>query len=424
MGQADWLKRVSAVAMTALTLSLSPCGPVLATTSHDPERVPGQRPILTSDEAGIWASMDKAERAAKTSAERENDTRLSDLVHDVTCKLATEYCPELRVYVLRRPFFNATAAPNGYIEVWTGLLLRADTEDQLAFVLGHEITHYAQNHSIESWHAMKARNNGAFILTMAVAVAGAASAASASSAQAATDTMRAAQAINDIIYLSTVAAYFGFSRKNESEADELGWQRATKAGYDPKAAAMIWRNLMAETQASDFKKVRESETKPSIFDSHPITTDRIQALDTLAATQTTATTTDPKAYRAKVRPFLEGWLRDDLRRRDYGQTLAVIEHLSLLQEDLGLLHFYRGEALRLRHHEGDRAKAISAYQTASTYPDAPTATWRALGDLKVQAEDKKGAIQAYTTYLQRAPEAQDHWIIEDTLKQLTGGAAS
>lgn len=368
--------------------------------------------------------MDKAERAAKTSAERENDPRLSQLVRDVTCKLTAEYCSELRVYVLRRPFFNATAAPNGYIEVWTGLLLRADTEDQLAFVLGHEITHYAQNHSIESWQAMKNRNNGALILSMAVAVAGAASAASASTAQAASDTMRAAQAINDIIYLSTIAAFFGFSRKNETEADELGLHRATKAGYDPKAAAEIWRNLVAETQASDFKKVRESQTKPSIFDSHPITTDRIQTLDALAEAQPKSATSDPKAYRAKVRPFLDRWLRDDLRRRDYGQTLAVIEHLSLLQEDLGLLNFYRGEAFRQRRREGDRAKALLAYQTASTFADAPAATWRAMGDLHVQASDTKGAIMAYQTYLQRAPEAQDHWMIEDTLKQLTGGSAS
>jgi predicted Zn-dependent protease len=368
--------------------------------------------------------MDKAERAAKTSSEREDNPILSQLVKDVTCKLATEYCPELRVYVLKRPFFNATAAPNGYIEVWTGLLLRADTEDQLAFVLGHEITHYAQNHSIESWRAMKARNNGAFILTMAVAVAGAAAASSASTAQAASDTMRAAQSINDIIYLTTVAGYFGFSRKNETEADALGWQRTVKAGYDPKAAATIWRNLMAETQASDFKKVRESETRPSIFDSHPITADRVQALEAMASSQTLSAPTDPMAYRAKVRPFLDGWLRDDLRRRDYGQTLAVIEHLALLQEDLGLLNFYRGEAFRLRRLDGDRPRALSAYQTASTYPDAPATTWRAMGDLAVQASDTKAAIMAYQAYLQRAPEAQDRWVIEESLKQLTGGAAS
>ena len=55
----------------------------------------------------------------------------------------------------------------------------------------------------------------------------------------------------------------------------------------------------------------------------------------------------------QIRPFLSAWLADDLRRRDYGQTLLVIERLSSLGEDLGVLNFYRGETLRQRRSDGD-----------------------------------------------------------------------
>lgn len=403
-------------------------GAAQAASTLTTPRPAGQKPDINSDEAGLWSVMDKAEQAAKTSADRVTDPKLVDYLRGQTCKLAPEYCGELRVYVLQRPFFNATAAPNGYIEIWTGLMLRAQTQSELAFVLGHEISHFSQNHSIEAWRAAKTRGNIGFALSLAVAAAGAAAAANAGSAQAANDTMRAASSINDVIYLGTIAAYFSFSRENESEADTLGFNRATKIGLDPVAGATMWQRLTDESLASDFAKVRKAPNRASIFDSHPINDVRMAALASMGKDIKTAAPIDHKAeliaYRGLVRPYLSAWLRDDLRRKDYGQTLFLIDHLSELGEDLGLLNYYRGEAYRLRRNDKDLDEAKQAYQNATKSPDAPAEAWRNLGDLAMAAKDNAAAIEAYQAYLVHAPQAQDRWIIEDTLSQLKPGPST
>jgi Zn-dependent protease with chaperone function len=400
-------------------------------------RPAGLRPDPKTDEGGLWQKVDRAEHEAKDSAELNADPALNREVKRIACKLAPEYCGELRVYVMDRPFFNASMAPNGYMEVWSGLLLRAETEDQLAFVLGHEIGHFAENHSLESWRNAKNRTNTAMILQMAVgAVAiGAAASASASTPTAngypnsqVSDIMRSAGAINDLIYLGAVASMFRYDRQNEMQADQLGFTRAVAAGYDPAAPSQMWRDLTAEVAASDFPKVRAQDAHASIFDSHPVTSERIKSLDVMAASAPRAgggtVTQNRKAYRAMIRPFLGAWLKDDLRRRDFGETLSLIARLSGEGEDLGVLSFYRGEALRLRRGPTDLDQAQASYVAATAYADAPAAAWRSLGDLQVQAGDKAHARQAYQGYLTRASDAKDRWLIEAALKKLDGDAGT
>jgi predicted Zn-dependent protease len=416
--------------IAALTLSSAVIfsGTTQAASSLTTPRLAGQRPDITSDEAGLWAVMDKAEQAAKTSADRVTDPRLVDYLRGQACKLAPEYCQEIRVYALQRPFFNATAAPNGYIEVWTGLMLRAQTQSELAFVLGHEISHYSQNHSIEAWRATKTRSNIALALSIAVSAAASAAAANTGSTQAANDTLDAASSINNIIYLSTVAAYFSFSRDNESEADSLGFNRATKIGLDPTAGAAIWKRLTDESLASDFPKIRKEPNRAGIFNSHPINDVRMAALASMAKALKSAVAIDRKAelaaYRDLIRPYLADWLRDDLRRKDYGQTLFLIDQLSEQGQDLGLLNFYRGEAYRLRRKAKDLEEAKQAYEKAVQSADAPPEAWRNLGDLAMAAKDHAAASAAYQAYLVHAPQAQDRWIIEDNLLQLKSGPST
>lgn len=381
-------------------------------------RAPHLQPDPASDEAGLWAKSDKAELGAKSSAEIDRDPALNVYVHDLVCKLASEYCAELRVYVMDRPYFNASMAPNGYMEVWSGLLLRAETEDQLAFVLGHEIGHFAENHSIEAWRAAKARSNAAMALAITVSFAGAAAGAAAGTASAVNAANAIASTVNDVIYLTTVAAFFSFSRENEVEADQLGFARAAATGYDPTAGAAMWRNLMGETAQSDFDKVRQRETRTSIFNSHPVTPERVKALETLAAARPATAPGDRARYRAIIRPHLSAWLRDELRRRDFGESLQLISRLASEGEDLGVLGFYKGEAYRMRRNPGDLLLARQAYADATTRADAPAEAWRQLAETSVQTDDHAGARTAYRTYLERAPDAQDRWLVEDSLKTL------
>lgn len=361
-------------------------------------RPPGVRPPLSSVEGGLWAEADRAELAAKTSAQLIDDPKLHAYVKDIACRLAEEYCGDLRVYVLDRPYFNAGMAPNGYMEVWSGLLLRAADEDQVAFVMGHEIGHYAENHGLELWNQLKGGMTGAMIVGMVVPLVGT---------------------------LGALFAILAYSRDQENEADRYGFDRAVASGYDPNAGAAIWRALVNETAASDFPKVRKSEARGSIFNTHPLTRDRIAALDKRAAGRTGAAdaAASRKRLRDVIRPHLATWLRDDLRRRDYGQTLDIIRRLEVGGDDMGLLEYFRGEVYRVRRAAGDTELARDAYISAVRFADAPPAAWRELGEMHKRLGDKSAAIAAFQSYLKLAPTADDVWLVEDAIKSLQGAAS-
>lgn len=400
--------------VTALALAGAlACGPATAQ-----ERAAGLRPAETSVEAGLWDIMDKAEAEAKARGDLNKDPALNAYVKDVMCRVAAAHCRDLRVYVMERPAMNASMAPNGYTEVWTGLLLRAADEAQLAYVLGHELSHFTENHSIEALQADKNRANVALALSVAVAVAGASAAASSASASEAQAIMDATNNTMDLIYLGRVAAYFRFSRANETQADMLGQQKLASAGYDPAAAAETWQALLVETKGSDFKRIREGRTRTSVFSTHPLEADRIAALQAQAKTLKGGDDRGRERHRAAIRPYLAAWLRDELRKRDFGQTLVLIDRLAARGEDLGVLNFYRGEAYRMRRGDGDLVKARAAYLSAVDHPDAPVAVWRELGDIYRRDGEAAAAKNAYQSYLAKAPQAEDAWLVQDSLSSL------
>lgn len=384
-------------------------------------RPAGLRPDPTSVEGGLWGLFDKAEQQAKAKAELNADSALNAYVRAVGCKVAEEHCADLRIYVMDRPFFNASMAPNGYSEVWSGLLLRVEDEAQLAFVLGHEFSHFAENHSIEAHQAQKSRANAALALSVGIAVLGAAAAYSAGTPQDAQTIIDATGNLIDVVYLGMIASYFAFSREHESEADRLGLGRISEIGYSAEAGAGIWRAMQAEAAVSDFPRVRKSEGKASIFNSHPLSAARVSALSAQAQTLPKGGESGRARHRAAIRPHLARWLRDDLRRRDFGQTLHLLDRLARDGEDLGVINFYRGEGYRLRRGDGDLARAREAYLAAVAHADAPPAAWRELGDIRRRDKDAAGARAAYEGYLAKAPQAEDAWLVKDALNSLGGG---
>jgi predicted Zn-dependent protease len=397
---------------TVVAAALTAAGPVCAMP-----RPPGLTPAPASAEAGFWDLSARAERTAQHNADLNPDPALTAYVRDVACKVTAEYCKDVRVYVLDRPFFNATMAPNGFTEVWSGLLLRCDDEE-LAFVLGHEASHFAESHSIVAYNAQKSRANTALALSIVIAAAGTVAAAGAGTPQDAQSIIDATGNLVDAVYLASIASFFRFSREQESEADMLGLKRSAAAGYRPGAAVEVWRDLRAETSTSDFERVRKADTRLGIFDSHPLSSARVDALAAAAKTMPDGSRGALNRHRAAIRPFLSVWLRDDLRRRDFGETLHIVDRMSQTGQDLGVLGFYRGEAYRLRGKDGDRERAAAAYAKASTEPDAPVAVWRELGDMRLRTGDAAGARSALETYLTRAPEAEDAWMVRETLSSL------
>jgi beta-barrel assembly-enhancing protease len=383
---------------------------LLPTLAHPQARPAGQTPQTNSVEASIWDLSRKAELDAKRAGQLITDPALNAYVNGIRCKVAPEYCGDLRVYLMARPAFNASMAPNGYMEIWSGLLLRAENEAQVAFVIAHEAGHFQENHSIEAWRNVRSKSNWAMALSIVAGAAGAPS------------------YVGDLIYLGAIASVFGFSRENEVQADTIGFRRAVDAGYDPAQGGELWRLLIAESAASEFPDVRRREARSSLFNTHPVSAARASSLDAMsrlaietqakANDSTKAWTVGREAHRNAIRPYLNVWLRDELRRRDYAQTQNLLKRLKLVGTDLGLLTFYEGEIFRLRRKEGDLELALAAYQTASTLPDAPADAWRELGDALTRAGKKPEAMAALQTYLTKAPNASDKALVAARLDRM------
>lgn len=356
-------------------------------------------PLAASDEAGMWMVMDEREDEVRRSPLLNRSPELNAYVRDVMCRVSAQYCEDLRIYVLDRPQFNALMAPNGYSEIWSGLLLRAASEDELAFVLGHEAGHFIENHSVERWRTMRRNSNLALTVSIGAAVAG-------------------APVLGDIGTLAAYAQVFAYSREHEREADALGQRLAVEAGYDPLAGARLWEALIAEQAASD--QAEKGPARANIFDTHPISTERAAALRA-DADGMGARGDAPDRHLAMIAPHLDAWLDADIAQRDFGASLVLLDRFDAAGLRPGVIALHRGDVHRLRAKEGDRALALAAYREAVTAPDAPARAHRELGlmlrDSASQGE-RAEALQALNTYLTAAPAAPDRAFIERYIQSL------
>ncbi|MBI79538.1 MAG: peptidase [Gammaproteobacteria bacterium] len=114
---------------------------------------------------------------------------------------------------------NAFAMPGGKIGVFTGIFKVADTPDALAAVIGHEIAHLTESHVIE-----RARNQSRNDMLVILG--------------------NAATGLGDYIQTgTTLLLSLPFDRGQESEADKVGLNYMSKAGYDPRASIYLWKNM-------------------------------------------------------------------------------------------------------------------------------------------------------------------------------------
>ncbi|MFT3998232.1 MAG: M48 family metalloprotease, partial [Asticcacaulis sp.] len=293
---------------------------------------------------------------------------------------------------------------------------------------------YRLNHSVKAFENVKSNQNAATAATVVIAVLGAGAAANAGTYSAARDISNLTRGLIDAVYLGSIAAYFAYSRDNETEADNRGNVFAHQAGYDAHAAARVWTYIIDENAASDYERTRNRGGRINVFGSHPLEKERVAALDAQAdAFKDAPDTVEAEkqkraAYRAHIRPHLGKWLKDDLRRQDYGQTLFLIGRLKQDGLDQGVLSFYAGEAYRLRAKDNvgsqDLLAAANAYTEAATFADAPAQTRRQLGETYRRMGRTQDAIMAYEAYLTANPQADDAWMVEDLLKGLKAAPAT
>jgi Peptidase family M48 len=169
---------------------------------------------------------------------------LHDYVHGVMMRLLAgvplppTFQPDIRV--LATPEFGGECTPDGTMIVTVGLLEQLETEDELAFVMGHELSHAILRHSQPDW----AKKSQYFAVVHGTAIDVVAQGAQASiGGHAGANVLRGLDVAQHLAKLSSNVLMPQMSKDQEDEADALGFDLMVKAGYDPEAPLAVMDKL-------------------------------------------------------------------------------------------------------------------------------------------------------------------------------------
>ena len=354
-------------------------------------QVPGRfsRPAVDTEEGGLWSLMDREETRLRRSPLAIRDPALGKYLADTTCRLTDGHCPDIRIHVMRTPLFNASMAPNGMMQVWSGVLLRVENEAQLAAIVGHELGHYLERHQLEQLRDAKNKAVLAQLVGLIGGVAGA------------------------VGRVGILATMFAFSREHETRADRLGMRLMKQAGYEGRQAAQVWDNLLGELKITGGENVGE---RSAMFATHPPAGSRRDDLLKLAGDA--GGVTGAAEYQRTISPLRLGWLQDEVKRGQYEESLVLFDRMLGREPADAEVLYARGEVYRLRGDKDDLTRCVNDLARATTSPKPPVEAYRSLGLAEKQRANVPAAVQAFEQYLSVSPDAPDAGMIKAYLSEL------
>ncbi len=408
-------------------------GAACVTTKLPPISSAGAEFQPLDSERELWEQARDEEKKLRDNAALYDDPLLEDYLEAVVAGLnpaGMAANPELgyTVSVIENPTLNAFAFPHGAIYVHTGLLARMENEDQLATVLGHEMTHVENRHMLR--HRRSARNKQIGFTVGAVAAA-VILAGEAGEAYGDANYGKAArlEVLGDLmiglgLQLAFLAAVNGYGRDLEREADQGGFDKLTTAGYAVAEAPAVYRALLDD-------KGDSSKAEVFFFGSHPMLSDRIESAEQWIAGHAEATAaasrrTDPDAFARRIRPVIRDDARLNLERGRLKLAEAQLARVRDMPPQDPEVHLLTG-LLELRKAEGEkdavraremRERAAAAFhESIRLDPNRPEAH-RELGVLAYGDDDFATACVQFRQYRELDPQADDAARIRDYLLEL------
>jgi predicted Zn-dependent protease len=242
-------------ALLAFTLAVQP---VLATDLPDLGEVSRQYFSDQEEQALGRAIMRDVYADPRYLDDPEIETYLNQLGYKLV-SVSTRNQREFNFFVVDDPSINAFALPGGNIGVHTGLLLTAQSESELASVIGHEIAHVTQDH-IARMVAAQSQNYWPTLAALALALL-----AARSNPNVASAAITSSQAL-------TLQNQLNYGRDYEREADRLGYEMLTRAAFDPRDMSEFFGRMQ---RASRFYE----GNAPAYLRTHPITSERIADME-------------------------------------------------------------------------------------------------------------------------------------------------
>ena len=199
--------------------------------------------------AQSWQQLRQQEKVSDNTAFQRRANRISSRVLRASRRDPGAW----EVVVFEDDQLNAFALPGGKIGIYEGMMRLADSDAELAAVIGHEIAHNTEKHAVSRVNSQAATQLG---ITLA-------------------STLIGGEQQRSVAGLLGMGAQFGFllphNRGQELEADRLGLVYMARAGYNPDAAVTFWQKMS-----------RQGGSRPPAFlSTHPAPEQRIDQIRSL-----------------------------------------------------------------------------------------------------------------------------------------------
>jgi len=324
---------------------------------------------------------------------------LQNLIQDK--EIINKYKPH--VGIIKNPYLNAFALPNGGIYIHSGILARLDNEAQLAAVLGHELIHFLNRHAFRSLtkKIQESRQRVAVSIFFSIAML---------------PLPNVAEVIGSYWELAAIS---GYSKNLEREADESALVLMAQAGYDPREAIDVFKLMKKEYDEG-------KKPEPFYYGSHPLLDERIANVETFLKDnkKTLASMKMMKLkeidYTRNISDLLLCNAEADLEiNRFKTAEMAIQRHLALNPMSYRG-HYCRGKLI-LQSNAGAKGteQAIQSFKKSIQLNPSYPLSHRELGLIYYDRQQAQLALYEFKQYLALANNPVDGPIIRQYINALS-----
>jgi predicted Zn-dependent protease len=237
-------------------------GLIAVVTACQTNPVSGRKQLVLVSENQAQQAAAQSYAQTLTEAKQKNsldtDPALTQRVKRITDRLIVQagnmYPPskgwQWSVAVIKEDTLNAWCMPGGKMAIYSGIIEKLNlSDDEIAQIMGHEISHALLGHGRERMSRAMATDAGMKL-----------------------GSILAGRDLSVLAPVADIALTLPNSRESESEADRYGIELAARSGYDPHAAVKLWEKMSAANKSQP----------PQFLSTHPSPANRIQALTALA----------------------------------------------------------------------------------------------------------------------------------------------
>ena len=358
--------------------------------------------LLASEaEQMLWQKSEREQRTIERNGLIYTDAQLESYLNQVVARLMPETVPAdlvIRISVIKSPYLNAFAYPNGMIYIHSGLLARMDNEAQLAAVLAHEMVHCIHRHALRAFREY--RNQPAYLIAVQ---------------QALLKTKGLQKLAHSMGVTGAMAAISGYARELEAEADRIGFEWVLRAGYNPKEALALFDQMLSDL-------AQDGCEEPFYFGSHPQIrqrADNLQNLSLPVMIDTSAPNKSSHAFFAQLDQLLLANARLDIRLGRFQVARESVEKYLSIKPDDTRAYFLLGEIHRQRGLCSDVQTALDYYGRAIRLDPSFAAPHKAIGLIHYKKGQHALAKKFFESCLQLSPNSPDKAYIKGYLKRCT-----